>query len=163
MATNEPIVLELAPLPREQTGPFLLLGVDKDADAEKIEANWAQRVIWARKGQTKVPLQDINWAREAINDPDRRVRADASSLNIDTIHRDLETLAARYGLAAGSGRAWEPVDVEKPLADYAPPADIPDTAEVLGSIVVPELPFEVPAAERLLEELAAELIDPWKI
>ena len=50
-----PIVLELAPLPREQVGPFLLLGVDKTAAKEEIEANWAQRVIWARKGQVKTP------------------------------------------------------------------------------------------------------------
>ena len=42
----EPIVLDLAPLPREQIGPFLLLGLDKDADKEQIEANWARRVIW---------------------------------------------------------------------------------------------------------------------
>ena len=29
---SEPVVLDLAPLPREQIGPFLLLGLDKDAD-----------------------------------------------------------------------------------------------------------------------------------
>ena len=28
---NAPIVLQLAPLPRTQIGPFLILGVDKDA------------------------------------------------------------------------------------------------------------------------------------
>ena len=32
MPPPEPVVLELAPLPREQVGPFLLLGLDKDAD-----------------------------------------------------------------------------------------------------------------------------------
>ena len=30
MAKNEPVVLELATLPREQVGPFLLLGLDKE-------------------------------------------------------------------------------------------------------------------------------------
>ena len=30
---HTPIVLELAPLPREQVGPFLILGLSKDADA----------------------------------------------------------------------------------------------------------------------------------
>ena len=50
MAKNgEPVVLELASLPREQTGPFLLLGLDKTADKEKMEARWADRVRWARK------------------------------------------------------------------------------------------------------------------
>ena len=33
------IVLELAPIPREQVGPFLLLGLDKSADKDQIEAN----------------------------------------------------------------------------------------------------------------------------
>ena len=58
---HEPVVLELAALPREQLGPFLLLGLDKNADAEAIEASWAQRVIWARKNQIRTPLGDINW------------------------------------------------------------------------------------------------------
>ena len=37
----EPIVLDLATLPREQLGPFLLLGLDKSADKDQIDANWA--------------------------------------------------------------------------------------------------------------------------
>ncbi len=44
-ATKDPVVLELAPLPREQLGPFIILGIDKDATAEEIEAAWAKRVI----------------------------------------------------------------------------------------------------------------------
>ena len=68
MAKEEPVVLEVATLPREKVGPFLLLGVDKDADQEQIEAHWAQRVIWARKNQVNAALQEINWAREIIND-----------------------------------------------------------------------------------------------
>src|SRR5215469_10419725 len=91
-----PVVLELAPLPREQVGPFLLLGVDKLADKEQIEANWAQRVIWARKGQSKVPLEDINWAREHVSDPEKRIRADAASLNADTTTGVLRRLKERY-------------------------------------------------------------------
>jgi hypothetical protein len=73
-----PVMLDLAPLPRSQVGPFLILGVAKDADREALEANWAQRLIWARKNLIKVPLEDINWARELINDPDARLRADAT-------------------------------------------------------------------------------------
>ena len=71
---HEPVVLELAALPREQLGPFLLLGLDKNADAEAIEASWAQRVIWARKNQIRTPLGDINWAREVVNDPEQMIR-----------------------------------------------------------------------------------------
>ena len=34
---SEPVVLELAALPREQMGPFLLLGIDKSAGKSAIE------------------------------------------------------------------------------------------------------------------------------
>ena len=66
MADEGPLVLKLAPLPRNQIGPFLILGVDKDASKEVIEAAWAQRLIWARKGQFTIPLEDINWARTIL-------------------------------------------------------------------------------------------------
>src|SRR5205814_8819347 len=77
---NEPVLLELAHLPREQVGPFLLLGLDKDAGKEHIEANWAERIKWARKQQTNLTLEEINWARELLTDPARRLAADATSL-----------------------------------------------------------------------------------
>src|ERR1700758_3663609 len=104
-----PVVLDLAPLPREQVGPFLLLGVDKAAGKDVIEANWAQRVIWARKGQIKVALEDINWAREVVNDPDKRVRADSSSLNSDTTDGPLGRLVERYPAPRAVPRS-EPLD-----------------------------------------------------
>lgn len=163
MNKQEPIVLELAPLPREQTGPFLILGLDKDADAEQVEAHWAQRVIWARKNQISIALQDINWAREVLSDADRRIRADVASLNTDTIDRALADVAVRFGVAGSSGPAWTPRDVEKPVDAYTPAAEVPDADELHRSIMVPELPFELPAAVRFLEEFAREPIDPWKI
>src|SRR5436309_1766050 len=147
---DEPIVLELAPLPREQIGPFLLLGVDKDADKEQIEAHWAQRVIWARKNQLGVALQEIHWAREAINDPERRVRADAAGLNADTVEGVLRRIARRYGAADQAGPTWQPLDAEKPLAAYTPPAEVPDADQVRAAVNVPEVPWEVPAVDRLL-------------
>src|SRR5437868_13452665 len=121
-----PVVLELAPLPREQVGPFVLLGVGKLADKDEIEAHWAQRVIWARKNQSRVPLEDINWARETLNDLERRVRADAASLNVDTTAGTLRRLAERYAGKAPPAPGGAPLDVEKPLADYTPPTEVPD-------------------------------------
>src|SRR5437899_12932608 len=114
----EPVVLELATLPREQVGPFLLLGLDKSADKKEIEEHWAERLKWARRQLIKVPLEDINWAREILNDLDKRVRADASSLNADTTDGVLAGLAQRYGLEGETGRLWQPLDSEKALADY---------------------------------------------
>jgi hypothetical protein len=157
---TSPVVLELAPLPREQMGPFLILGVDKDADREQVEAAWAQRVIAARKGQTKIPLEDINWAREVIHDPDRRRRAEGMSLNLDTADGLLRQLAERYGSGAA---AWQPWEEEKPRADYAPPTEVPRLDEVRQSVVLPELPVELPAVARLLDEFVREPLDPWAL
>src|SRR5438067_2359534 len=53
MPANNPVMLQLAPLPRTQIGPFLILGVDKDAPKDVVEAQWVQRLIWARKAQTR--------------------------------------------------------------------------------------------------------------
>ena len=162
----EPVILELASLPREQIGPFLLLGLDKDADKEQIEANWARRVIWARKGQTRVPLEDINWAREVISDPDKRVRADSASLNPDTADGLLRRWCGRFGVGATGGEmnvGWQPRDDEKPLADYAPPAEVPDASALRSALTVPEIPPEVPAVASLLDQAAREPIDPWAI
>jgi hypothetical protein len=162
----DPVVLELAPLPREQIGPFLLLGLDKDADKEQIEANWARRVIWARKNLTRVPLEDINWAREVVSDVDKRVRADSASLNPDTTDGLLRRWCRRFGVGGAGGEVqigWQPLDGEKPLADYAPPAEVPDPGEVRAALTCPEVPPDVPAVPRLLDQLAREPIDPWAV
>lgn len=161
---QEPVVLELAPLPREQLGPFLLLGVDKTADKEQIEASWAQRVLWARKNQISLALQDINWAREVLNDPVRRARADAASLNPDTTEGVLGRLIKHYGAADGHGPGWQPIDVEgAPLADYVPATEVPAVREILAAIVVPEVPPEVPLVAQLLQQLVQEPINPWSV
>ena len=98
-----PVVLELASLPREQVGPFLLLGLSKDADKEQIESNWADRLKWARKQGIKVPLEDINWARDIVNDLDKRIRADAASFNIDTTEGVLHRLFGELKVARLQG------------------------------------------------------------
>ena len=160
--TNKPVVLDLAPLPREQVGPFLLLGVDKAADKDQIEANWAQRVIWARKSQIKTALEDVNWAREVINDADRRVRADAASFNLDTIDGALRRLCERYTDPRAVAHS-DPLDVEKSLADYTPPTPVPEAEEVRGAITVPDVPEEIPAVARVLDRFLKEPLDPWKL
>lgn len=155
-----PVVLELAPLPREQVGPFLLLGLPKDAAGEQVEAAWAQRVKDARKGHCPVPLEDVNWAREALNDPDRRVQAVASTLNADTDEGALKQLADRYHVG---NPAWAPLDEEKPLADYSPAVEFPDAAEAARAVSLPEVPGDLPAVARLLEQFLPESTDPWAV
>jgi hypothetical protein len=159
---HDPVVLELAPLPREQIGPFLILGLDKDAGKDEIEANWARRVIWARKNQSRLQLEDINWAREAVSDPDKRLRADVCSLNADTSDGTLRRLAQRYGVAGASPEAgWKPLDREKDLSASVPAVEVPDPEAVRAAISLPEVPAEVPAAARLLGQFAAAPLSPW--
>src|SRR5262249_21603326 len=112
MSETEAVVLELAPLPRDQVGPFLLLGLDKDASPAQVEAHWAQRVLWARKGRIRTPLEDVNWAREALRDADQRAVFEAASLNVVLSDGYLHTLAERFGLEGRAGTQtrprWEP-------------------------------------------------------
>jgi hypothetical protein len=160
----EPVVLELATLPREQVGPFLILGLPKDADKDLIEKHWADRVKLARRDQLKVPLEDVNWARDVLGDVERRLKADAGSLNADTADGCLAQLAERYGAnGAKRGALWQPLDCEKALADYVPPAEVPDPNGIRAGLTAPEIPQEVPAAFVLLEQLCLAPCDPWNL
>jgi hypothetical protein len=158
-----PEVLDLAPLPRAQIGPFLILGVDKDVDRDSLEANWAQRLIWARKNLTKCPLEDINWAREAMSDTDRRIRADAVSLNIDTTDGVLKNLQERFQGKDKAAPGCRPIDIERNLADYQPATALPDLEEVRRLIPAPQIPREVPAVRVILEEFVRQPIDAWEV
>jgi hypothetical protein len=162
--SSEPVVLELATLTREQVGPFLLLGLPKEADKELIEKNWADRVKMARRELLKVPLEDVNWARDALADVDRRLKADAGSLNSDTSDSWVAQLAERFGANVGKRSGlWQPLDSEKALADYVPPAEIPDANAIRAGLNTPEVPQDVPAVLGLLEQLAAAPCDPWNL
>jgi hypothetical protein len=156
-------MLQLAPLPRTQVGPFLILGVDKDADKDTVEANWAQRLIWARKGLTRSSLEDINWAREMMSSPEQRLRADAVSLNLDTTDGTLRKLRERFQGKRPSEVGARPLDVEKWLADYVPPTPVPPVDELRQNVHVPEVPQEVPAVRVLLENFARAAVDPWHV
>jgi hypothetical protein len=160
--TEEPLLVGLAPLPREQIGPFLLLGLEKDADGEEIEAHWAQRVIGARRQQAPASLTDINWAREVLNDATQRLRADAASLNTDTCGRLVARLATRFGLEGSTGPLWEPLDSERPPDETNAPA-IPDPAAIRAGMVLPDVPPTAPAAATLLEQWLGEPLDPWAV
>src|SRR3954453_283806 len=96
--SSEPVVLDLASVSREQMGPFLMLGLDKTADKTSIEKHWADRVRWAGGGQVKVGLEDVNWAREVLGDVEKRIKADASSINADTTDVLLAQLSQGFGL-----------------------------------------------------------------
>jgi hypothetical protein len=157
-----PSAVDLGPLPRHQIGPFLTLGVDKDADIDTVEAAWAQRLIWARKDLVNITLEDINWARDALKDMEKRIRADASSLNLETTDRLLGALRQRFqGKSAESG-SCKPIDVEKSLASYVPPTPVPATDEVRQTLPLPKAPRDVPATPLALAEGLLRPLDPWE-
>jgi hypothetical protein len=149
--------VELAPLPREQIGPFLILGVPKDADAETIDAHWAQRILWARQGKSRISLADIHWARTVLRDPAQRLAADVVSLNPDTVGDELRRLAKLYGLDPARP-GWPPLDPDPPAA-----VDVPDPAEVMATIPAPAVPVELPGVARWLDEFARAPLDPWGV
>lgn len=158
-----PVVLELATLPREQIGPFLLLGVSKEATKDQIEENWSERLKWARRNQLKVPLEDVNWAKDALNDKERRIRADVASLNLDACDSLVRSLVRRYTGGTKGSLLWQPLDCEKPLADYEPAADVPTIESVREGLVVPPLPEDAPAVTHLVRQLAQAALDPWNL
>jgi hypothetical protein len=159
MSKEKPSGIELAPLKRDRIGPFLLLGAAKDADADTIEARWAQSVLWARQGKTKVPLGDVHWAREVLRDTEQRLAADVASLNIDIAGDELRRLARLYHLESGRP-AWPPIDPEpEPLRE----SDIPDPAAISAAAPAPDVPTELPGVAHWLDEFARTPIDPWSI
>lgn len=153
---------QLGPLPRPQIGPFLTLGVDKDADIEAIEAAWAQRLIWARKNLINIPLEDINWARDALKDHEKRIKADAASLNLDSTDGILKQMRLRFQGKDPESGSCKPIDVEKSLADYVPPIAVPPLDEVRQALPLPEIPREVPAVAAILRQTLNDPLDPWE-
>ncbi len=112
----------------------------------------------------KIGREDVNWAHELLKEIDKRIRFDVSSLNADTSDGVIGQLTSRYGVSGGqAGRMWQPLDSEKPLAEYVPPAEAPDAAAVRAAIAPPETPEEFPAAALLLERLVQPALDPWAI
>jgi hypothetical protein len=159
--TTAPIVLDVAALPREQIGPFLILGVDKDAANVEIEAHWAQRLIWARSKEIRTPLEDVNWAKEVLLERDRRVAADVVSLNPDTTAGELRQILAKHGPLEPEVPTWRPQEPPLPELPEAPPNLIPELDAVRAGLKVPDVPLELPAVTRIIDEFRSAKLDPW--
>jgi hypothetical protein len=98
-----------------------------------------------------------------MNSTEQRVRADAVSLNLDTTDGTLRTLRERFQGKRPSEVGARPLDVEKWLGDYVPPAPVPTVDELRQAVRIPELPRDVPAVRVLLENFARTAVDPWQI
>ena len=91
------------------------------------------------------------------------MRADATSLNVDTTDGVLEHLRQRFQGGDQKSAPCRPLDVEKNLANYDPAIMLPDSQEVRLLIPTPQIPRELPAVRVLLEELANLPRDAWDI
>ena len=145
---------------REYAGPFLVLGVDKDADEATVDSHWAERVLWCRKGQTQLALEDVHWAREQLRDSSRRPTADASSLNADLASGEVRRLSRLYHID-GSPPGWEPLDPE-PAIDL-PAAIDADPVAMVAEFPQPDVPLELPATSKWLDHFVAAALDPWGV
>lgn len=164
MADSEPIMLELAQLPREKLGPFFLLGLHKTASQKDIDAHWALRLKWARKNQISVALEDINWARDCLNDKEKRVEADVASLTTDLADDFLYRLALKYSIEEGQAEpSWEPLDEEHDHSSFEPAVAVPTLEEVKQRILMPDVPEEMPSCSIFLTRVLREEIDPWAL
>src|SRR5262249_2516406 len=110
-------------------------------------------------GKTRIPLEDIHWARAVLRDPEQRLAADAASLNPDTADDELRRLARLYGLDPARP-GWPPLDPE-PTAAGAD--DVPDPDEVRPTCPAPAVPVEMPGVARWLEEFVRAPLDPWSL
>jgi len=98
-----------------------------------------------------------------LNDPDRRIRADAASLNLDTSDGTLRRFGQRHGGKNNEAPGCRPMDLEPLVLTELPLQAVPDVADVRREIVpgsVPEIP---PAVAVLLDEFLAEPPDPWDL
>jgi hypothetical protein len=142
---------------REDAGPFLILGIDKDADAASIESQYQLRLGMSQRSEIKWTDGDLAWAREQLLDRDLRTAADANSLNADLASGDVRRLSRLYRIDSVVP-AWEPMDPE-------PPAELPeaniDLAALVADMPTPTVPLELPAITRWLDRCAAIGLDPW--
>lgn len=151
------VPIAIAPLPREQVGPFLILGVPKNADDETIEAAWAQRVLWRGKGR---PLYHSRMSTGAVvlRDPEQRLAADGASLNADIATEELRRLSKLWGVSPDRP-TWQPLDPDPP----AETGDVPDPADLRPTVPAPSVPVDLPGVVRWLDEFTRGPLDPWSL
>lgn len=145
-------------IPRELAGPFIILGVDKDADDATIESHYHSQLTSIERGECNWSPDDLEWARCQLSEAKSRLSADLESLNADLASGEIHRLARLYRLD-GSPPGWEPIDPE-------PPAPLPniediDPVTLAANVAMPEFGVEIPAIDTWLQQFAAAVTDPW--
>jgi hypothetical protein len=143
---------------RERAGPFLILGIDKDADAATIAAQFERQRHAVQAGLCHWTLDDLDWARNELQDAKQRLAADLNSLDVDLASGEIHRLARLYSLADGRP-GWEPLDPE-PKVELMPPAAV-SVERLVADVPQPDVPLEIPAINRWLDQFAHQVADPW--
>jgi len=153
--------LSTARLPWQQAGPFLILGLDKDASSEQVESATRQRLDWIRQGILSCSEEDLNWARDMLLDAEQRIVADAQSLNLDTLDRQWQQLRDTHDSTDWEHPHWPIWDY--PLPEIPVPS--PEQGDANGAKTcdppLPEIPDEIPALSQLIDDWRSRRIDPW--
>lgn len=143
---------------RELAGPFIVLGVDKDADEAAINNHFHLQCLAAARGELQWTQGDLEWARQLLHDSKRRLVADLDSVNADLASGEVNRLSRVYHLDR-STPGWEPLDPEPPMA-------LPDTADfdpqaMVDGIAKTDIPVELPVIDAWLQKFAGAVTDPW--
>jgi hypothetical protein len=146
------------PIDRDDVGPFIVLGVDKDVDAATLHARVAERLRQIDRGECRFTRADVEWARDVLRDRKSRLRADVDHLNPDLASGALGRLARLYHLD-GAPPGWEPLDPE-PVADL-PGLDAIDVQALAAGLVPPEAPLHFPTLDHWAARRLEIGDDPW--
>lgn len=139
-STDSIVELRTAVLPRESMGPFLILGLDKGASPEEVDKAWRERLQWVEQGWWNVSCDDLNWAHDVLLDPERRVAADAASLNPDTLAQPCRHLLTTSESADWEQPTWPILDDAWPECPLSHPIYlkiVPPRSEPLPSLRFP--------------------------
>jgi hypothetical protein len=145
---------------RELAGPYLVLGVDKDVDSDEIEAHYQSQCRAVERGECSWSIDDLEWAKQVLCDPEQRLAADRDSLNPDLASGEVQRLARLYRLD-GSPPGWEPMDPEPPI-DFSALYVI-DSNALASTVPTPDIPRELPAVKAWLDHFSAAATDPWSM
>jgi len=145
---------------RDRAGPFVVLGVDKDADATTLETHFERQRQAIQEGEALWTLEDLEWAHNELQDPKRRLTADINSLDVDLAFGEIHRLARLYCLSDDLP-GWEPLDPEPTPEILA--TDSINIEQLVADTPQPDVPLEIPAINRWLDQFAQQVADPWTI
>lgn len=146
------------PADRDDYGPFLLLGVDKDADAATVQSHCVERMRWLDEGAGRFQRADLEWAQGELADAEARLAADLNHLNPDLASGAVGRLTRLYHLD-GTPPGWEPLDPEPTPA--LPGGGIIDATFAAATLPPPAAPLDFPSLDRWAANLLHVGGDPW--